>query len=137
MSRRLALLLLFAGVGMTLAGCVERTIKITSNPPGARVFLNDEEIGTTPVKTTFLWYGDYDVILRKDGYKTLKTHHRVTPPWYEVPPLDFVSECLVAATIHDDHALPTYELTPTDTPDVDAIVERAVQLRGRALYEGF
>ncbi len=137
MTLRRAMMLLLLAAGVTLSGCVERTIRITSNPPGARVFLNDEEIGVTPVKTTFLWYGDYDVILRKDGYQTLKTHHRISPPWYEVPPLDFVSECLVANTIHDDHEFPTFELTPADTPDVDAIVERAVQLRGRALYEGF
>jgi len=116
-----------------LSGCVERTIRITSDPPGARVFLNDEEVGTTPVRTTFLWYGDYDIILRKDGYQTVKTHARIDPPWYQIPPLDFVSECLVIGTIHDDHELPTIRLEPAEDVLVEEVVERAVELRARTL----
>ncbi len=118
-----------------LSGCVERTIRITSDPPGARVFLNDEEVGTTPVRTTFLWYGDYDIILRKDGYQTVKTHARIDPPWYQIPPLDFVSECLVIGTIHDDHELPTIRLEPAEDVLVEEVVERAVELRARTLEQ--
>src|SRR4051812_48980499 len=31
-----------------LAGCVERRFTIRSNPPGAQVYVDDYEIGTTP-----------------------------------------------------------------------------------------
>ena len=49
-------------------GCgVERTLQIESNPPGALVHLNGEEVGRTPMRKAFVWYGTYDVQLRKDG----------------------------------------------------------------------
>jgi len=120
---------------LALGGCVERTMKINSHPEGARVFINDEEVGLTPVKFSFLWYGDYDIMLRKQGYETLKTHHRVDPPWYQVPPVDLVAECLLPTTIHDDHVLPDYTLEPAQAPSTDSLVERAVQARNRALRE--
>ena len=50
------------------AGCVRRTLMVRTEPEGARVFLNDYEVGTSPVSVDFTWYGDYDVIVRKDGY---------------------------------------------------------------------
>jgi len=110
-------------------------MKISSQPPGARVFVNDEEVGQTPVKFTFLWYGDYDLLLRKEGYETLRTHYRVNPPWYQWPPFDLIAETLIAGTIHDVHELPTYELTPAAIPPTAEVVQRAVELRERALFE--
>ena len=59
-----------------LAGCVERTIKITSQPSGALVYLNDEEVGRTPTEVRFTFYGDYSVILRKEGHETLNTRRK-------------------------------------------------------------
>jgi hypothetical protein len=121
---------------LLLGGCVERTMKIDSDPQGARVFVNDEEVGTTPVKFSFLWYGDYDLILRKDGCQTLKTHHRVVPPWYQYPPFDIAAECLIPGTIRDVHVLPTYRLDPAQVPPIQQVVERAVELRQAARQEG-
>jgi hypothetical protein len=120
---------------LALSGCVERIMKITTDPPGARVILNDEEVGRSPVKTSFLWYGDYEIILRKEGYETMRTNYRVDPPWYQIPPLDLVSETLVIGTIRDEHTLPTYTLQPTSAPAVEAVVGRAVQLREQALFQ--
>jgi hypothetical protein len=120
---------------LALAGCVERTMKIDSDPQGARVFVNDEEVGRTPAKFSFLWYGDYDIILRKDGFQTVKTHYRVAPPWYQYPPIDLLAECLIPATIKDEHVLPSYSLEPAAVPPVEEVVGRAVQLRERALHE--
>src|SRR5258706_9997592 len=54
-----------------VAGCVERTMTIKSDPPGALVYLNDREIGRTPVTRDFTWYGDYQVEIRKDGYESV------------------------------------------------------------------
>ena len=123
-------LLLFA------SGCVERTVRIETKPQGALVVVNDEEVGVSPVKFSFLWYGDYDIILRKEGYRTLKTHHRINPPWYQLPPFDFVAEHLVATTIRDEHVLPPFELEPVGEQSASDIVMRASELRDRALYEG-
>ena len=120
---------------LLLGGCVERTMKISSDPRGARVFVNDEEVGITPVKFSFLWYGDYDIMLRKEGYETLKTHRRIEPPWYQYPPFDLVSECLIPATVKDEHVLPGYKLQPAVTPPAEELVGRALQARDRALGE--
>ncbi len=74
------------------AGCVERELKIITVPQGAMVTLNDEQIGQTPVKVSFNWYGDYYVMLSKDGYETLNTHRMLNGPWYDHFPLDFFAE---------------------------------------------
>ena len=126
---RVALLLL----SLVLAGCVRRTLSIQTEPPAALVYLNDEEVGRTPVHVPFTWYGDYDVIVRKPGYKTLRTHARIHPPWYQVPPFDLVSEALVPFTLHDKREL-AYTLQPQQVPTTQEILEHAVSLRDRTLY---
>ncbi|MEO1498872.1 MAG: PEGA domain-containing protein, partial [Planctomycetota bacterium] len=68
-----------------MAGCLERTITVTSEPPGAIVTLNDVEIGRTPVTTEFTYFGVYDVRVRKDGYEPLVTRRETTTPWWEYP----------------------------------------------------
>jgi len=115
------------------AGCVERIMVISTDPKGARVVVNDEEVGVSPVRLAFLWYGDYDIVIRKTGYRTLKTHYRVDPPWYQIPPFDLVSETLVPGTIRDVHVLPTFHLEPARTPPAEEVVQRALELRERAL----
>jgi len=127
----LAAVLLVAGP----IGCVERTARIQTQPPGALVIVNDEEVGVSPVRFSFLWYGDYDIMLRKPGYKTLKTHHRIEAPWYQWPPIDLVAETLIPTTIRDEHVLPTFELEPLGPPTVSEIVAQAVELRDRATEE--
>ena len=82
-----------------VGGCARRTVDITSDPSGALVYLNGEEIGRTPLRYDFTWYSDYDVILRNDGFETLKTHHKIDPPLLFIPPLDLVGE-LVGARDH-------------------------------------
>jgi len=76
-------------VTILLAGCVERQLTINTEPQGALVFLNDEEIGTSPVTVSFEWYGDYNVRINKEGYETLNTHRKLKAPWYDKGPYDF------------------------------------------------
>jgi hypothetical protein len=108
-----------------MPGCVERTVKIDTRPTGATVILNDEEVGVSPAKVSFTWYGDYDLILRKSGYETVKTHFRLDPPWWQVPPFDLVTEVFILDTLRDDRELPPYELTARATPSIEELVERA------------
>jgi hypothetical protein len=116
-------------------GCVRRTMTINTDPQGALIALNDREVGRTPVTVDFTWYGDYDVIARLDGYQTLKTHYRANPPWYEIWPLDFVSEVLVPVELHDSHEMPPLYLEPEPEPDAEALVQRAEEMRDRTIYE--
>jgi hypothetical protein len=127
----------FALLGCTVlvlylaGGCVERTLSVQSNPPGALVYLNNEEVGRTPVQRDFLWYGDYEVTLRKDGYQTLKTSKAVIAPFYQWIPLDLISE-LLPIHFKDLHTL-TYNLqaAPPDNGNEAALLARAQELRGR------
>lgn len=138
-SRHVNLLRVFAFLtlaGSLTAGCVERTAKIQTDPPGALVLVNDEEVGVSPVTFSFLWYGDYDILLRKPGYKTLKTNHRLHAPWYQWPPFDLVAEVMIPVMIRDEHTLPVFVLDPAETPASDELVGRATELRDRALFEG-
>ena len=74
------------------AGCeTERTLTVQSDPDGALVFLNGQEIGRTPVRTDFKYYGTYDVEIRKEGYEAIKTKAKVWAPWWQWPPIDLVS----------------------------------------------
>ena len=113
-------------------GCVERTVTIATEPAGAKIFLNDDEIGDTPVKVPFTWYGDYDIVVRKPGYKTIRTHHKLNAPWYQFPVIDLFAECLVPYTIHDDRVLPTYALEMQAAPEQDELILNSENLREQA-----
>ena len=52
-------IVLIAAVLAAGGGCVEREMTLTTDPPGALVYVSDKEIGRTPVTQPFLWYGDY------------------------------------------------------------------------------
>ncbi len=123
--------LLIALVAATPA-CVRRTIKITTEPPNARVFLNDQEIGRSEVTTDFLWYGDYDVTIRKEGYQTLQTNWTVKAPWYQWVPFDFFAEVLWPGQLHDQHER-HFVLEEAQAPTQEELVGRAVETRERAL----
>ncbi len=126
--------LFFVTLAVLLAviGCVRRTITISTEPPQALVFLNDQEIGRSTVTTDFLWYGDYDVIIRKEGYETLKTHWNVKAPWYQLIPLDFFSEVLWPGRIHDPHSR-HFVLKSAELPTQEELISRAMKTRRRAL----
>ena len=115
-----------------LGGCVRRTMTITTEPPNALVYLNDQEVGRSAVTTDFIWYGDYDVLIRKKGYKTLKTHWDVKPPWYQIIPIDFVAEVLWPGQLHDRHDR-HFVLSVAEVPDRDELIGRALETRKRAL----
>ncbi len=114
-------------LAIACGGCVEREMEITSSPPGALVYVSDKEVGRTPLTMPFTWYGDYDIILRKAGYETLKTHRNIRRPAYEIPPIDLLSQ-MAPWTYHDQRYL-HFELKPRQEPEEEEIVERARELR--------
>jgi len=116
-------------VGLGVGGCVERTIFITSDPPGALVHLNDVEVGVTPVEVGFTWYGVYDVRVEKDGYEPLMTSARARAPFWEAPGIDLIA---AMAPGHRQRAVRwSFTLTKADD-DPDAVVERARSMRATA-----
>jgi len=115
---------------LTVAGCgVERVMTIDSDPPGALVYLNDTEVGRTPLKRDFTWYGKYDVILRKEGYQPLQAKTDVNAPWWQWVPFDFFAELSPVRLTDRQHL--HYALTPASTQpaDANALIDRARNLQ--------
>jgi hypothetical protein len=111
-----------------LVGCVgvRREMTIESDPPGAIVYVNGEEVGRTPLTKEFIYYGTVDLKLRKDGYETLEDQPKVIAPWWQWPPFDLVTESM---SLTDQHKL-SYELLPKEqSPDSSLLVQRGAELR--------
>src|SRR3954469_19748625 len=87
-----------------ISGCVERRLTVTSEPEGALLYVNNQEVGRTPVTRNFTWYGNVDVQLREEGYQTRKTSKHVTAPWWQWPPFDLVAEVL-PLRLRDEHTI--------------------------------
>jgi hypothetical protein len=129
MNRRVVSILAFGA--LLLPGCLEREMKITSEPSGALVFISDKEVGRTPVTVPFTWYGDYDIILRLEGHQALKTHAQINAPIQEYPPLDLLSE-LAPWTIRDTRYL-HYQLKPLAAPTEAELIKRAEAMEKKNL----
>jgi len=129
---RLALCLaLPAGLCLN-AGCVKRTMRITSDPSGALVWVNDREVGRTPVDVGFVHYGTYDVRLVKEGCEPLLTFGRANPPLWDVIPLDLVAEVVpfeLESTVRWH-----YTLEPKND-DRAALIDRARDVRAEWAVE--
>jgi len=116
-------------VAVALAGgCVQRRMTIRSNPPGALVYVDDYQIGTTPVSHDFVYYGTRKIRLVKDGYETLTVRQPFPVPWYEFFPLDFVSETLVPWEIRDERVV-DLAMQPAAAVPPESVVARAEQVR--------
>ncbi len=112
-------------------GCVERRITIRTDPPGAMAYIDDYQIGTTPISTNFTYYGTRKIRLVKDGFKTKVVYQRIPPPWYQIPPLDFVTENIILGTIRDHRTL-TYQLEADVVVPPEHLLQRAEQFRSEA-----
>ena len=82
-------------------GCVDRKFVVTSDPPNAAVYRNGIYIGQTPVDDPFLYYGKYEFKIVKEGYETTAELKRIAAPWYEIPPLDFITDIFLPYRIRD------------------------------------
>ena len=115
---------------IVLAGCVERKLTINTEPPGARVVLNDQEIGTSPVTVSFNWYGDYWVRISKDGYEMLDTHRKLKAPLHDYPPFDFFAQILYPGRIVDAYEW-TFALAPKEYPTREELIEAGQSLQSQ------
>jgi hypothetical protein len=117
-----------AGLILLPAGCVRRRLNVYSNPPGALVYVDNQQIGSTPCSVDFTYYGTREIRLVKPGYETLTVNQPIPAPWYQIPPLDFISENLVATKIRDNRTV-SYDLAPQLIVPNEQLLDRANQLR--------
>ena len=113
------------------AGCVERKLTVTSEPDGALVFLNNQELGRTPLTRDFTWYGNYDVQLRREGYQTLKTEHSLIAPWWQWVPFDLFAD--VTPFWWKDERTISFRMEPASTQAADpqVMLSRATEMQSQ------
>jgi hypothetical protein len=128
-----ALALLVASPALLLAACkAERTLRFTSDPPGAEVSLDGTPVGLTPVEVEFFHYGTRRVVFRRPGYGTTSLRVELQVPWYARFPLDIVSEVVLPfgwkdkRHLHVDLVAGSEEMS---LPDLRSVFDRAEALR--------
>ena len=124
-----SLLATFVTCTLLQSGCVRRTIRITTEPPGALVWLNHREIGRTPVETEFTHYGTYDLLIKKKGWEPLIGAMPTGFSVHGTPGVDLILEVLPVKT--QDLVEWHIPLVPRDE-DHSALLERASSLRSEA-----
>ena len=130
-SQRLLLLCLLAAVFLQ-SGCVRRRLMVRSNPPGAMVYVDNQPIGKTPCATDFVYYGTREIRLVKAGFETLTVNQEIPAPWYQIPPLDFVSENVIPRKIQDYRTV-SFNMVPQVIVPSEQLLGRAEQLRRSTL----
>jgi hypothetical protein len=123
------LCLLLAFLAVLSSGCVSRRLTIRSNPPGAKVFIDNYEVeGVTPVSVPYVYYGTRQIRLVRDGFETTTVLQPIPTPWYEYFPLDFVSENLLPWEIRDERTL-EFTLVPQRMVPRERLRQEAEDLR--------
>lgn len=131
------LLIALLAIAAMQSGCVHRRMIVRSDPPGALVEVDGERLGITPVSTDFTYYGTREITLSAPGYETLVVNQPVRTPWYQVFPLEFVSDNLLPFRVTNRHEF-MYRLQPRDPQlDVeDRLLDRARGFRSRSQVGG-
>jgi PEGA domain len=120
-----------AAFGFLLTGCVERRYTIRSDPPGALVVVNGEEIGRAPVSRNFTYYGDRDISLMLDGYQTQRVIQPIKARWFDNLATEFFTENVIPYTFRDERDF-TYKMTPATVPMTNDLLTRGSALRSQA-----
>jgi hypothetical protein len=111
-----------------LGGCVERRIWIDTEPQGALVWVNDAQVGRTPVDVAITHEGTYDLRIEKEGYEPLVTPATTSGPIWDTVPLDLIVEILPINARNETRW--KFTLVRRDDSE-NALVDRATGLRDR------
>ncbi|MDO5581123.1 MAG: PEGA domain-containing protein [Planctomycetia bacterium] len=115
------------------SGCnsVHRRLSITSEPSGARVWINDQEVGRTPISQNVVYSGTYKIRCEQESCETTTVMHDVRTPWYLYPGVDFLSENFVPGELRDNQkchvVLPPKRVVPDNE-----LLEAANKMRSEA-----
>lgn len=104
---------------------------IRSEPPGALVLLEGEEIGYTPVSMDFDHYGTREITLIKDGYETVTAMQKVRTPWHQRVGVDLVTDNFSPVKLNDRTEY-TFTLNKQELVSNDQLMQRAKNLRSQA-----
>ncbi len=118
------------------AGCTDRFISLRTEPPDAVAYLDGKEVGHTPCEVPFTWYGDRELVLQKDGFRTTSQILEISAPWWQWPIFDVLTDILLPFRFTDRHEF-TIVLAPRsqDPKELEEVRKRAEELRRRAAQE--
>jgi PEGA domain len=128
--RAVAALLLLVALSL-FSGCVERRYTVRTDPPGAIVIVNGEDIGPAPASKSFVFYGDREITLMLDGYETKTVMQPIKAPWWDNLLTEFFTENLVPLSLRDEREF-KYQMTPAQSPPQAELRDRAEALRSEA-----
>src|SRR5215212_3793629 len=131
----LASIVLVCSIALPAHAIVRRRLNVNSNPQGALVYVDNQQIGTTPCSVDFTYYGTREIRLIKAGFETLTVNQPIPAPWYQYTPIDFVSENLVTTKIRDNRTV-SFNLAPQLIVPTQELIGRANQLRQDTLQYG-
>ena len=100
--------------------------------------MNGQRVGQTPLDHRFDFYGTFDITLRAVNHFSSRRLEPVKPPWYELFPIDFVSENVIPFKIKNRHpvrcileAAPPFD-DPKFDPDEKEAFRRMKALEAKA-----
>jgi PEGA domain len=113
------------------SGCVRRRLTVRTTPPGASVYVDNQYIGTSPTATATTFYGTREIQVVREGYRTERILRRFNLPWYQLPPIDFISDTLWPKKIRDERIV-DITLLPQQVMSSEELSARANNLRIQA-----
>jgi len=123
----------FLPAALLLGGCVERVVYVRSDPPGATVYLDEGRVGTTPCEVPYTWYGKRELVLELKKHRVVREIITLNPPWWQIFPLDFVTDVLVPFRIRDRSEVGfTLEPAKASPEERDEMKRRAEEMRDKA-----
>ncbi len=136
--RRYALrmrLVLAATLLLSLCACVERRLRVATDPPGALIRINGREVGVSPLTWSFEHYGTILIEAELPDRAPARRVFVLKRPGYQYPVVDFFADVAAPWTIRDDHAVmlalpPKRELTEDEVvAEIAGLTERAARAR--------
>ncbi len=144
--KRMSHMLKLSLIGISLllcTSCVTRTLTIESTPPGARVFMERKDIGTTPITIDIEYGGAREFLLLHEvgetKYAPVRIHHDSEEFFLDTFPFDVLTliqpiaierNYLLQVTLEESTLL---DLVLDDPKNyVAALLDRADQMRRRA-----
>ena len=80
-------------------------LEVFSDPSGAEVLLDDRAVGVTPLKIESLSVGDYDLVIRKDGYAGYRSRIEVVHSQFTVVSASLSREIYLAWKENQNNAI--------------------------------
>lgn len=122
-------------------GCVTRTINIETSPSNASIYIDNKYVGESPVSIPFTHYGTRKITIEKRDenerlvYKRKIIFEEIKAPFYELFPIDIISEVVLPIKYEDNHYF-NYQLEELEEASLDErkkqVLNNAEELKKKA-----